>query len=319
MASPTRSPSQTPLLVNCLCAGTAAAVATGLFNPLDTLRVRWQMIPVVGASSVSGCAVASASLTASATSSIARFGGAIIAAEGLVAGLWRPGCAATMLSMATSCSVRMGSYPFVRDWVAGRQGKTPTIMFGTGLVCGAVGYWVSCPFFQTKTQLQAASVWAAGGGSHGPLGVARHLAEIWGKGGAAALFRGSSALVVRGATLSAGQTLGYDGAKTALAQRNQIMQDGPALHVVGSVVASFFATVASAPADLVMTRYQAAPQVGMAYTGPLDCFGRVLREEGLRGFYRGWWPYFVRLSPVFIIFHPLFEQLRFVAGLNYMN
>ena len=34
------------------------------------------------------------------------------------------------------------------------------------------------------------------------------------EGGVTALFRGSGALVVRGATLSAGQQLGYDGAKT---------------------------------------------------------------------------------------------------------
>lgn len=38
--------------------------------------------------------------------------------------------------------------------VWGEQGD-PRLMFGTGLVAGAASYWVSCPFFQAKTRLQA--------------------------------------------------------------------------------------------------------------------------------------------------------------------
>jgi len=302
-----------------MCAAAAAGTATGLFNPLDTLRVRWQLIPVLSGSSASSPAAAAVPPPAARTS-LLRFAGSIVASEGFFSGLWRPGVFATMLSMGTSCGIRMGSYPYLRDWVAGNStNKTPLLMFGTGLFAGGVGYWVSCPFFQAKTRLQVATILQPEGRAVGPGGVLGEMGTIWREGGVASLFRGASPLVVRGSLFSAGQTLGYDGAKTILAQRMKVMEDGPVLHMLGSVVAAFFATVLSAPADVVMTRYQAAAQIGKAYAGPLDCFANMVQQEGVSVFYRGWSPYFLRIVPVFLTFHPLFEQLRLLAGLTYMT
>jgi len=215
----------------------------------------------------------------------------------------------------------MGAYPYLRDWIAGDSTKkTPLLMFGTGLFAGGIGYWVSCPFFQAKTRLQVATLIRANSGSATTCkGILGELRFVWSEGGVRALFKGAGPLVVRGGLFSAGQTLGYDGAKTFLSQQNNYMKEGPALHVVGSVVAAFFATVLSAPADYVMTRYQSASQVGATYNGPTDCFLKIVREEGPLAFYRGWSPYFVRIVPVFLTFHPLFEQLRVLSGLNYMS
>mmetsp|Transcript_101139 Transcript_101139/g.218391 ORF Transcript_101139/g.218391 Transcript_101139/m.218391 type:complete len:98 (-) Transcript_101139:14-307(-) len=97
------------------------------------------------------------------------------------------------------------------------------------------------------------------------------------------------------------------------------MEDGPALHVLGSVVAALFSTVLSAPADFVMTRYQVAAQVGAPYSGPLACAAEIVKKEGPAVFYRGWTPYFARIVPVFLTFHPLFEQLRKLSGMSYMT
>lgn len=300
------SPLQVELARNSVCAGTAAALATGAFNPLDTLRVRWQLNPIVS----------SPANVTSMEGSLLGFAREVAAREGFVRGLWRPGVTATMFSMGTSCGVRMGCYPFLRDWVTGDAArKTPAVMFGTGLVAGGMGYWLSCPFFQAKTRLQTASMLSPSN----QAGLASQLREVFSSGGISALWRGASPLVVRGALFSAGQTLGYDGSKTVLSQRSQIMQDGPLLHALGSVVAAFFATVFSAPADFLMTRYQAAPQIGMSYKGPLDCMLHILRAEGPSAFYRGWLPYFGRITPVFLTFHPLFEQLRLIAGLSYFK
>lgn len=136
------NPIQLELLKNSLCAGTAAALATGTFNPLDTVGVRWQLTPALSGS------------TAAATpssGSLFSFARDIIAKEGFVTGLWRPGATATMLSMGTSCGVRMGCYPYLRDWVAGDPTrKTPTIMFATGLVAGGVGLVVLSLFSRQR-------------------------------------------------------------------------------------------------------------------------------------------------------------------------
>lgn len=296
---------------NMLCGGAAAAIATGTLNPLDTLRVRWQISPVAAAA---GGAQVEGSLLAYARG--------IVATEGFVRGLWAPGCTATMSSMGTSAGIRMGAYPFLRDWVAGGASqKTPALMFGTGLFAGAFGYWASCPFFQAKTRLQAAPVLRLSGAlsAEGPRTTLGTLKSVWHEGGLKALYRGSTPLACRGACFGAGQMLGYDGTKTALSQRTNIMNDGPPLHFLASVVAALFATVLSAPADYVMTRYQTAFQIGKPYSNPAACVRDIVQKDGMSAFFRGWTPYFGRIAPALLIVHPLFEQFRLLLGLGYMG
>ena len=71
-------------------------------------------------------------------------------------------------------------------------------------------------------------------------------------------------MVVRGSLLAAGQMLGYDGVKT-YCKKNGTLPDGPVLHVGASIAAAFFSCSFSAPADIVMTRYQASSVLGRAY------------------------------------------------------
>lgn len=118
-----------------------------------------------------------------------------------------------------------------------------------------------------------------------------HCPELrvgWGHAalGIAGLWRGACPLVFRGALLASGQMLGYDGCKT-YCKRAGLLEDGPVLHVGASVAAAFLSCTFSAPADIVMTRYQAAQIIGRAYTGPIDCVKTMVREEGLRVFFRG--------------------------------
>ena len=65
--------------------------------------------------------------------------------------------------------------------------------------------------------------------------------------------RGTGALVARGATLSAGQQLGYDGMKTYCKKSG--MEDGPLLHISASIAGAFMAANTSTPPDVVMTRF----------------------------------------------------------------
>eukprot|EP00746_Dinoflagellata_sp_MGD_P001311 gnl/MRDRNA2_/MRDRNA2_102471_c0_seq1.p1 gnl/MRDRNA2_/MRDRNA2_102471_c0~~gnl/MRDRNA2_/MRDRNA2_102471_c0_seq1.p1 ORF type:complete len:304 (-),score=19.88 gnl/MRDRNA2_/MRDRNA2_102471_c0_seq1:80-991(-) len=293
---------------NAISAGMTAATTASIFNPLDTLRVRWQLSPLVGGP-MAACPVAE--------SSILGYTYRIVVQEGFVAGLWRPGVLATVLSISTSSSIRMGLYPYLRDMVVtDPKQKTAGAMFGAGLCAGSIAYFVSCPFFQTKTKMQAALLQP---GSMEPSCVKRCLQQTWHEGGTSALFRGSGPTVMRGALFTAGQTLGYDGTKTLLSQRHKIMKDGPALHFLGSIVAAFFATAFSAPADFVTTRYQAAPQIGMQYRNPVDCFKQIVMNDGVQVLFRGWLPNFVRIAPACVLFHPMYEQVRLFMGLKYLT
>lgn len=94
----------------------------------------------------------------------------------------------------------------MRDWIIGPGGTRTdqaAQMFIAGLGAGAVGYGVSTPFWVLKSRLQA-----------GMEGERHHkstfdgLRSIWRGDGLAGLYRGAGVLMVRGAMMNSGTTLG---------------------------------------------------------------------------------------------------------------
>ena len=121
----------------------------------------------------------------------------------------------------------MGLYPTVRDALISTnargggedQAKTPWVMFLAGVLSGGAGYGLSTPWWQIKTRLQASagvvdsqSGLLRTGACVGQRPLFRNslqaLPIIWNEGGVRSLYRGLSALVVRGALMNAGNTLG---------------------------------------------------------------------------------------------------------------
>ncbi len=73
------------------------------------------------------------------------------------------------------------------------------------------------------------------------------------------------------------------------------------------------------PADVLMTRYQAASQMGRSYRGLTQCALILVKEEGPIVFVRGWLPMFCRVAPLYIVYLPLYEQTRMFLGMTYMD
>jgi hypothetical protein len=63
----------------------------------------------------------------------------------------------------------------------------------------------------------------------------------------------------------------------------------------GATVAALFASLASAPVDIVLTRFQAAKQLGVNYNSAVHCAMELYKLGGVRVFYKGWF-YFIYLS-----------------------
>ena len=252
-----------------------------------------------------------------------RFAGSILATEGLLTGLWYPGIVANALGIGISSVGRVGLYPTVRDLLAKATNKepTPALMFSAGLIAGGFGYLVSSPVYQVKTLAQA----EAGLLTNGVLTTGTRAGETARYHGRSLLdaldllrseghlFRGAGALVVRGALLSAGQAMGYDFCKREAPRYLGEHSNGPAMHVVASVAGALSAAIFSTPPDVIMTRFQAGH-----FPSILTTISGVLKDDGPLGFYRGFWPFFLRLSPVFMLSLPLTEQLRRMAGLGYI-
>ena len=144
--------------------------------------------------------------------------------------------------------------PGLRDRIAGaidgdRSAKTAASMTLSGFATGAVAYWLSTPLWNLKTLRQSSPQLAsphAPAPAPAPSAVTAPrvspttptLLSVFGEGGVASLFRGAVPLVIRGACLSGGGMLGYDGTKT-FAVRHSLLEDGPALHLAASVISAF--------------------------------------------------------------------------------
>ena len=309
---------------NGLAGGSSAALCVTIFNPLDTLKVRWQMLPA-GEQARMGNSPRTMFLNIVRNASADP-------REGLLRGLWTPGVLANGCSILISTSVRMGLYPIFRDFAVEQTGRRSSSsgggsknaghMFFSGLVPGGIGYWLGTPLYQVKNRLQAeaGSLGRATAGEVSSASAARLytgtfdcLTRIVREEGASALFRGATPMVFRGAGVTGGQFLGYDGWKTYVGPALG-MQEGPLLHLCASVAAAFWATTCCTPFDFVMTRYQnsAAPGSGgqQRYRNVFDCARQLTRDEGLAVLYRGWTPLFTRLAIVMSTYMPLYEQLR---------
>jgi len=211
---------------------------------------------------------------------------------------------------------------------SGEQRKTAPMMVCAGLGAGAVGFFLAGPFFRIKNMLQAdAGILGPDrvlvtGARAGQRPIFDNMVDATirtiQKEGVWKLYSGTGVLVLRGSVLSAGQQLGYDGCKTYCKQVG-LLHDGPTLHFVASVCAAFLAATMAAPADVVLTRYQTAPQMGIHYRSVWHCASTMLSQEGSTVFLRGWLPFFARLVPLFCTYLPAMEQARRLLGIGYMS
>ena len=325
-----------------LAANLAASCATGvanisITNPINTLKIRWQVLRP----------------EARGTQTLGSFVRTTVR-EGVWYGLWQPGLAPGLEASVASIGLRYGFYPLLRDsmgWMKASLSGTPdgentkigaTGMFAAGLLSGCVGYFFASPFLMIMTQMQAEAgqVGADGkyitGAKAGKSPTYRGVIHAWrtisaagsqadgSRGAVRALWRGASLISLRGGVLNASQMMGYDATKTQIKDQ-KLMEEGPIVHVVASVVAALCATTCSMPLDVTLSTYQSAQTLGgdrkakYGSHGPLACARVMLNESGPSVFMRGWVPMFAKMLPTCVCSMWMFEQFRRLAGIGYLD
>ena len=278
-------------------AGTAAGIAALITNPVEILRVRFQLEP-----------------PATRPPSVFTFARDLVKQEGFVKGFMQPGVLAWMCSMGVAFSFRMVMYEPLRESIerATNSKPTPATAFVAGLATGALTNAAACPFFNVKALQQSRPAAASPSGS-----FLTELAAVTRRGGLAGHYRGWPALFLRGGAISAGQLSGYDAAKRVV--RANGMQEGPRTHVGCSLFAAACASVLSLPPDIILNRFQGAPTFGVHYSSLWQCTAELVRREGGLALFRGLGPQYMKLAPVFLVTLPLYEQLRRLVGIGYLK
>eukprot|EP00397_Hematodinium_sp_SG-2012_P050034 GEMP01057966.1.p2 GENE.GEMP01057966.1~~GEMP01057966.1.p2 ORF type:complete len:162 (+),score=37.55 GEMP01057966.1:578-1063(+) len=130
--------------------------------------------------------------------------------------------------------------------------------------------------------------------------------------GASTLYRGVGPTITRACIVTTFQLGTYDQAKELLLRVG--IKDGVTCHFSASLLAGFFASVASNPVDVIKTRImnQPTPSPGnpLMYPGQIDCVRKTVQSEGFMALYKGFIPTFTRQAPFVVVTFLTLEQLK---------
>ncbi|XP_026768962.3 electrogenic aspartate/glutamate antiporter SLC25A12, mitochondrial isoform X2 [Pangasianodon hypophthalmus] len=123
------------------------------------------------------------------------------------------------------------------------------------------------------------------------------------------LYKGAKACFLRDIPFSAIYFPVYAHTKTELADEEGRL--GAAQLLLAGAIAGIPAASLVTPADVIKTRLQVAARAGQTtYSGVIDCFRKILREEGFRAFWKGAGARVCRSSPQFGVTLVTYELLQ---------
>ena len=263
-----------------LAAGAGCAIADTLFNPLEVVKVRAQQ-------------------TNGRSRALALDA---IRTEGALKGLLTPGLLATWMRGMSYTGFRIGLYPSARAEarrVFGDDGFAAKLC--AGAVTGGIGALVFNPIDVIRVRMQSKTCAYAS--------TMRAFGEVAMKEGVRnGLWRGAGACVARAMTLSGSQLATYDYGKKAMLSNKVFAEDAPPLHFAASFVSGCVAQTVTQPVDTLKTLVMSKPSSDSR--GAIAIGMDIIKTQGIRGLYRGYWAATARQGPVMVIQMPLVEALR---------
>jgi len=284
------------LIKNVICAGGAAVITVSFIHPLDVVKTRLQ---------ISGEAGRAGGKQYNGLADVVK---TTISEEG--AGAFYKGIGAAWMREASYTSLRLGLYEPMKGLVgADKKDAGFLSKFLAGALAGAIGSTAGNPFDVLKTRMMANS------GEN--LGVGHFASEVYKSQGIMGFYKGIEANIMRAMILNATKMACYDQCKIFCRQYLGT-KEGLQLQFMSAFTAGFFMTCTVSPFDMIRTRLMNQPTDQKLYNGFVDCFGKILKNEGPLGFYKGFIPIWSRFAPTTCLQLIIFEQLRKVVGLGAM-
>ncbi|OAL52828.1 mitochondrial 2-oxoglutarate/malate carrier protein [Pyrenochaeta sp. DS3sAY3a] len=271
-------------------------IATVCIQPIDTVKVRMQ-------------------LTAQTTGtesplSVARG----IIARGGIASLY-DGLSAGLLRQLVYGQLRLGLFATFERALEKRAHEAGTsVGFGgravAGLSAGALAALLGNPTEVALIRMQADNMKPVQERARYSSAMDA-LRRISRQEGILALWGGAAPTIVRAMSTNFGQLAFFSESKHQI-QKHSSMSAGKRT-ALAAAIAGLAGAVISLPFDFVKTRLQNQSMASSTnlpvYSGTMDCFTKVMRQEGALRFYRDFWPYFMRVAPHSYVFIDPFSHI----------
>ncbi|XP_010070889.1 PREDICTED: calcium-binding mitochondrial carrier protein Aralar1 [Pterocles gutturalis] len=216
-------------------------------------------------------------------------------------GLYR-GLLPQLIGVAPEKAIKLTVNDFVRDKFTKRDGSIP--LPAEVLAGGCAG--ASQVIFTNPLEIVKIRLQVAGEITTGPRVSALSVIKDLGLLG---LYKGAKACFLRDIPFSAIYFPVYAHSKLMLADENGHV-GGLNLLAAGAIAGVPAASLVT-PADVIKTRLQVAARAGQTtYSGVIDCFGKILREEGPSAFWKGAGARVFRSSPQFGVTLVTYELLQ---------
>ncbi|XP_064553975.1 mitochondrial uncoupling protein 4-like [Drosophila montana] len=231
------------------------------------------------------------------------------------------GFSAMALRHSIYTGLKMYIYDALREaLIIDKDGK-PKLTFLRGAICGIVagagGTLLTSPTDLIKVQMQMESKRRLMGEPPRIHNVYQALTSTYKGGGIVALWKGTVPNAWRAGLVTLGDVSFYDLSKRQLMNILD-MPDNLWIQFLGAMIAGFAGAVLSTPADVVKSRIMNQPVDntgrGLHYSGTMDCFTKLVQQEGFLAMYKGFLPYWLRVGPWTLIFWLTFEQIRSLHG-----
>eukprot|EP00759_Apiculatamorpha_spiralis_P005125 PhF_6_TR13035/c0_g1_i1/m.20692/K15104/SLC25A11, OGC; solute carrier family 25 (mitochondrial oxoglutarate transporter), member 11 len=213
---------------------------------------------------------------------------------------------------------RLGLYDIVRDAIA-KDTKAPnaTERLASGAISGGVAAYLSCPVEIALVRMQADSS-APKDQRRGYKNVADALVRIAKEEGPLTYWRGSTPTVVRAVAVGITQVGFYDQCKAWLVQSGYFANNSNATNTTSSLLTGVFYSFVTMPIETVKIRMQnqkKLPDGTFRYKNLPQAMGDVVKTEGVKSLWRGYFPYYGRCAMHTLVCFSVMEKLK--VGLNW--
>ncbi|KAH8298127.1 hypothetical protein KR018_007100 [Drosophila ironensis] len=234
------------------------------------------------------------------------------------------GVSAMILRHSLFSGIKMIIYDRIRERmiVTGKDGRPRLTFVGSsisGIAAGAGANLFTVPTDLMKIQLQMEGKRRLMGEPPRIHNVFQALISVYKTGGVVGLWKGTVPSTWCAALVTLGDVSFYDLSKRFLMGFLD-QPDSRGIQFVSAIIAGFAGAGLSTPADVIKSRIMNQPTDafgrGLLYKGSLDCLSKLLKQEGLLAMYKGFIPYWLRISPWSMVFWMTFEQIRRHRGVE---
>lgn len=212
----------------------------------------------------------------------------------------------------TSYGMKLGTYQFAQanGLTTDANGHVLVpLSVGTSVAGGILGQYMSSPFYLVKT----VSELEKDGKYSDKHSYSQIVGKIYKEQGFRGFFRGATASLPR-AFIGTSQLTSFAVAKENFS-KSETLKDSPMMTtLLASSIAGLVLSIAMTPFDMVLTKlYKQAigsKQQTPQYKGFLDCASKIYAKNGIKPFYSGVGPLYLKLGPHTILCLVFWEEFK---------